>query len=426
MPEISPSVEFALNTFALLVWGALVMWMSAGFTMLEAGSVRTKNASMICLKNVGIFSIAGIAYYLVGFNIMYDDVDSIAGSFRFLFISPDAEMMVLDGDDSGLDELLGLHSAPSAQWLFQMLFVATTASIVSGAILERVKLWAFWIFTAVMTAFIYPIVGAWTWGGGWLAELGFEDFAGGTVVHVVGGSAALAGVVVVGARRGKFRADGTVKATPPSNALIMTLGVMILWLGWFGFNAGSVGGSATPQNAVAMATVLVNTNLAAAAGMLAAVACARPLFGRVGLATSLNGALAGLVSVTAGPVFSEHWWSLILGGVGGVLCTVATRLMERVRLDDVVGAVPVHLVAGTWGTLASAVAAGTDFGAQALGTLSVVSFVFVVSALTWKVIDWVVGVRVNPEIEYLGQDAAELGIESHPEFVLVPEDREGY
>ena len=364
---LDPDIQFILSTFSFLVWGVLVMWMCAGFTMLESGSVRTKNASMICLKNVGIFSIAGLSYFFVGYNLMYVDVDGIVGTFQFLHGPSEAEMTLFDGATGRIDEVVATGHSVMSSWFFQMLFVATAASIVSGAILERVKLWAFWAFTLVLTAFIYPIAGAWVWGGGWLAERGFQDFAGSTVVHAIGGSAALAALLVVGPRLGKFRPDGSVKATPPSNVLVVTLGVLILWLGWFGFNGGSQLALATPGDAVVMSSVLVNTNLAAASGLIAAVIVARPLFGRLGLASSLNGALAGLVSITAAPNIAESWWAVIIGAVGGLLCSLATRLMERMKLDDVVGAIPVHLVAGVWGTLAASITTGAEFGVQLLG-----------------------------------------------------------
>ncbi|MDE0319275.1 MAG: hypothetical protein OXI97_05285 [Acidimicrobiaceae bacterium] len=425
---MTSELEFVLNSFALLVWGALVMWMCAGFTMLEAGSVRTKNSSMICLKNIGIYSIATLAFFFVGYNIMYVDVGSVAGSFTLLYEPLDAEVALIGGDASPsvLAQVLAPGSSHIATWLFQMLFVATTASVVSGAMLERTKLSAFWLFTLVLTALIYPIAGSWVWGGGWLEARGFLDFAGGTVVHSVGGAAALAGVIVVGPRRRKFRVDGTAKPTPPSNVLVVTLGVLILWLGWFGFNAGSQGALASARDVATMGTILVNTNLAAAAGMLAAVACSRPVFGRLGLAPSLNGALAGLVSVTAGPAYADHYWAVIIGGLAGVLCTLATWLLERMRLDDVVGAVPVHLVGGVWGTLAAAVTSDAELATQALGAAAVFAFVFIASFVVWKIIDVTVGVRISPQVEFVGQDVAELGIESHPEYVLVPEDRDGY
>jgi Amt family ammonium transporter len=422
-------LEFIISSFSLLVWGALVMWMCAGFTMLESGSVRTKNASMICLKNVGIFSIAVLAYYAVGYNLMYVDVDGVIGTLRFFHGPTAAERTLFDAASaasSPIDEIVGRGHASMSGWFFQSLFVATTASIVSGTILERVKLWAFWAFTLVLTALIYPIAGAWAWGGGWLEEMGFQDFAGGTVVHVTGGCAALAALLIVGPRRGKFRPDGSVKATPPSNVLVVTLGVLILWLGWFGFNGGSQLALSTPGDAVTMSSVLANTNLAAASGLVAAVLVARPLFGRLGLASSLNGALAGLVSITAGPNIAETGWAVVIGAVGGLLCSGATKLMERLKLDDVVGAIPVHLVAGTWGTLAASIAAGADLGVQLAGVGSVAAFTFVASFIVWKVIDLTVGVRVSRDIEYVGQDVGELGIESHPEFVLVPEEFDDY
>ena len=419
-------IQFILNSFSFLVWGVLVMWMCAGFTMLESGSVRTKNASMICLKNVGIYSIAALAYFAVGYNLMYVDVDGFIGTFQFLTGPTEAEAALFDGATGRMDEIVGNGHSAMSGWFFQVMFVATTASIVSGAILERVKLWMFWAFTLVLTAFIYPIAGAWAWGGGWLGEQGFQDFAGSTVVHVTGGCAALAALLVVGPRRGKFRPDGTVKATPPSNVLVVTLGVLILWLGWFGFNGGSQLALSTPADVVMMSSVLANTNLAAAGGLVAAVVVARPIFGRLGLASSLNGALAGLVAITAGPNIADSGWAVVIGAVGGLLCSVATKLMERLRLDDVVGAIPVHLVSGIWGTLAASIAAGADFGVQLLGVGSVAAFSFTASFIVWKALDLAVGMRVSSDVEYVGQDVGELGIESHPEFVLVPEDYEDY
>ena len=429
--EVDPAaanqdVEFILSTFSFLVWGVLVMWMGAGFTMLESGTVRTKNASMICLKNVGIYSIAALSYFVLGYNLMFNDVDSVIGKFRLLHGPTDAEAAVFDGATGRVDEIIANGHSSMSIWFFQMLFVATAASIVSGAILERVRLWAFWAFTLVLTAVIYPIVGAWVWGGGWLYEMGFQDYAGSTVVHTTGGCAALAALLVVGPRRGKFRPDGSVKPTPPSNVLVVTLGVLILWLGWFGFNGGSQLMLGTPGDAVVMSSVLANTHLAAASGLVAAVLVARPLFGRLGLASSLNGALAGLVSITAAPNIAESGWAVVIGAVGGVLCSVATLLLERIKLDDVVGAIPVHLVAGIWGTLAASIAGGADLGVQLVGVGSVMAFAFVASIIVWKVIDLTIGMRVSRDVEYVGQDVGELGIESHPEFVLVPEDFDDY
>ena len=419
---MTEETRFVFNTFALLVWGALVMWMCAGFTMLESGSVRTKNASMICLKNVGIYSIAALAYLLVGYNFMYLDVNGMIGSFKLFFGPSGAEVAVLDGSHSSIAEVVSSGRSSMAFWFYQMVFVATAASIVSGAVAERIKLWAFFLFTLVLTGLIYPIVGAWTWGGGWLDDRGFQDFAGSTVVHSTGGWAALAGLLIVGPRLGKFRRNGTVKATPPSNVLLVTLGVLILWFGWFGFNGGSQLALGSASDAVAMSSILVNTNVAGAAGLVAALIVVRPIFGRMDLAVALNGALAGLVSITAGPAISDHRLALVIGAAGSVLCLLATKLLEKIKVDDVVGAVPVHLVGGIWGTLAASIAAGADLATQALGVVSVGGFAFVASLIVWKAMDWTAGLRISREVEQVGQDVGELGIESLPEFVIMPED----
>ena len=415
---------FIFNTFSFLVWGALVMWMCAGFTMLESGSVRTKNASMICLKNVGLYSIAGLAYFIIGYNFMYGDiVGGFIGSFDLLYGPSAAEIALLDGEEGAVDAVLADSSyATMSDWFFQMVFVATAASIVSGALAERVKMWSFFAFVLVLTAIIYPIVGAWTWGGGWLAEMGFQDFAGSTIVHSTGGWAALAGILVVGPRLGKFRRDGSVKATPPSNILVVTLGVFILWLGWFGFNGGSQLALGSAGDAVAMSHVLVNTNLAAAAGVMAALAVSRYILGRTDLFAGLNGAIAGLVSITAGPDIVDHYWAIVIGAIGGLIVVAGLKLFEKIKLDDVVGAVPAHLFAGIWGTLAVCIAAGGDFGVQLVGILAIGAFVFTVSFLLWRLLDVTVSVRVSKQVERLGQDAGELGLEAYPEFVLMPEE----
>ena len=421
--------QFVLNTFSFLIWGALVMWMCAGFTMLESGSVRTKNASVICLKNIGLYSIAGLAYYLLGYNLMYVDVTGWIGSVELLYGPSADELALLSlGDDATAEAQAAATAAvvesgysTMSDWFFQMVFVATTASIVSGTLAERVKLWSFFAFIAVLTAVIYPVVGAWTWGGGWLTEMGFQDFAGSTIVHSTGGWAALAGAIVVGARRGKFRPDGSVKSTPPSNVPVVTLGVFILWLGWFGFNGGSVLALGDAASAVAMSNVLANTNLAAAAGVMAAISTARPLLGRVDLLAGLNGAIAGLVAITAGPDIVDHYWAIVIGAIGGVICTAGIKLMETMKLDDVVGAVPAHLFAGVWGTLAVCIAAGGSFVTQLVGVLAVGVFVFAASWILWLVLEKTVGVRVSETVEELGQDTAELGIEAYPEFMLMPD-----
>ncbi len=420
---VAEETVFVLNTFSFLLWGSLVMWMAAGFTMLESGSVRTKNASVICLKNIGLYSIAGLAYYIVGYSLMYTDVSSVIGSFKLFYRPSAAEIALLDGGGEAAAVIENGYSVMS-DWFFQMVFVATAASIVSGALAERVKMWPFFIFTLFLTAFIYPVVGAWTWGGGWLNSLGFSDFAGSTIVHGTGGWAALAGILVVGPRLGKFKRDGSVKPTPPSNVVVVTLGVFVLWLGWFGFNGGSQLALGSAADAVAMGHVLVNTNLAAAAGVMTALAFSRFILGRMDMFAGLNGAIAGLVSITAGPDITAHYWAIVIGAVGGIICTAGIKLLERLRLDDVVGAVPAHLFAGIWGTLAVCIAAGGNFGVQLLGVVAVGAFTFTVSLLLWLVLKAALSVRVSKKVEQLGQDVAELKIEAYPEFLLMPEEED--
>ncbi|MCY3595939.1 MAG: ammonium transporter, partial [Rhodospirillales bacterium] len=366
--------------------------------------------------------IAGLAFYFIGYNLMYTDVGQFAGTLKLMYGSSADEIALLAEQADAEAAVVKAGYSTMSDWFFQMVFVATTASIVSGAIAERVKLWTFFAFTLLLTGVIYPIVGAWTWGGGWLSEMGFQDFAGSTIVHSTGGWAALAGIYVIGARLHKFRPDGTVKPTPPSNVVAVTLGVFILWMGWFGFNGGSQLAVAGASDAVAMSIVLVNTTLGGAAGVIVAIAVSRPLFGRVDLLAGLNGAIAGLVAVTAGPDFVDHYWAVLIGGVGGLVCAAAMRLMETLKLDDVVGAVPAHLVAGIWGTLAVCFAAGGDFLVQLTGIVAIGAFVFVTSFVVWKALDLLIGVRVSARVEGLGQDVAELGIEAYPEFMLMPDE----
>ena len=421
---VESETQFVLNSFSFLIWGALVMWMCAGFTMLESGSVRTKNASVICLKNIGLYSIAGLAFYIVGYNLMYVGVaeGGWIGSLRLFYGTTPDEIALLQGQEEVLEAVVANGYSTMSDWFFQMVFVATTASIVSGALAERVKLWSFLAFIAVLTAVIYPIVGSWTWGGGWLAAMGFQDFAGSTIVHSTGGWAALAGAIIIGPRKGKFRVDGTVKSTPPSNVPAVTLGVFILWLGWFGFNGGSQLALSGALDAVAVSNILANTNLAAAAGVLAAIGVSRPILGRIDLLAGLNGAIAGLVAITAGPDIVAHYWAIIIGAVGGVICVCGIAVMERIKVDDVVGAIPAHLFAGVWGTLAVCIVAGGNLLVQLTGIVAVGIFVLGAAMVTWLIIDRTMGARVAPVVEELGQDTAELGIEAYPEFVLMPEE----
>ncbi|MCY4378620.1 MAG: ammonium transporter [Candidatus Dadabacteria bacterium] len=421
---IEGEAQFVFNTFGFLVWGALVMWMAAGFTMLEVGSVRTKNASVICLKNLGLYSITGLTYYLVGFNIMYVGVEPGGwfGSLEFLYGTTADEVALLGGDEAATAAVVNSGYSAMSYWFFQMVFVATTASIVSDALAERVKLWPFFIFIAVLTSVVYPVVGAWAWAGGWLAELGFKDFAGSTVVHSTGGWAALAGAIMVGPRSGKFRADGSVKPTPPSNVPVVALGVFILWMGWFGFNGGSHLALSGAIDAVVLSNIFSNINLAAAAGVLASLSLSRPVLGRIDLFSGLNGALAGLVAITAAPDIVQHHWAIVIGAVGGMLCLLSMKSLEMLKIDDVVGAVPVHLCTGIWGTLAVCIAAGGSLFAQIIGILSIGVFVFGTSMLLWFVIDRTLGLRVSKDVEAIGQDAGNLGIEAYPEFLMMPEE----
>ena len=422
---VEGEAQFVFNTFGFLVWGALVMWMGAGFTMIEVGSVRTKNASIICLKNLGLYSIAGLTYYLVGFNIMYVGVEPGGwfGSLEFLYGTTADEVVLLGGKGTTASAVVRSGHSAMSYWFFQMVFVATTASIVSDALAERVKLWSFFVFIAVLTSLVYPVVGAWAWGGGWLAELGFKDFAGSTVVHSTGGWAALAGAIMVGPRSGKFRADGSVKATPPSNVPIVTLGVFILWMGWFGFNGGSHLALSGAFDAVVVSNIFSNINLAAAAGVMASLSLSRLVLGRVDLLAALNGALAGLVAITAAPDIVQHYWAIVIGAIAGMICLLSMKSLEMIKIDDVVGAVPVHLCTGIWGTLAVCIAAGGSLFAQIIGILSIGAFVFGSSMLLWFVIDRTLGLRVSKDVEAIGQDVGSLGIEAYPEFVIMPEEQ---
>jgi len=393
--------------------------MSAGFTMLESGSVRTRNASVICLKNVGLLAISGISFYLVGYTLMYGSAQIHVGDLRFLSGPSEVERSLLSGDESAIAAVLENENSTMSHWLFQMAFVASSASIVSGTLAERVRLWSFFVFVVALTSLIYPVVGAWTWGGGWLDEMGFKDFAGSTVVHSTGGWAALAGAVVLGARRGKFNQDGSVNQTPPSNVPLATLGMFILWMGWFAFNGGSHLRLSGVIDAVAMSNIVVNTNLAACSGFVAAIALSRLVFHRVDLMVSLSGAIAGLVAVSAGPDFSGHFWAIPVGAVGGTICVMGLKLLEKYRIDDGVGAIPAHLFSGVWGTIAVGIGSGGDLLVQLTGILSVGAFVFPVSLLLWLAIGQVINVRISMDAERRGKDLVELGIQAYPEFLVL-------
>ena len=400
-------LQYALDTFYFLVCGALVMWMAAGFAMLEAGLVRSKNTVEILTKNVTLFAVACTMYMVSGYAIMY------GGDYLLSGIAGDGV--------TGADE--PATYAPSADFFFQVVFVATAMSIVSGAVAERMKLFAFLAFAVVMTGFIYPMEGSWTWGGNpvfgaySLGDLGFLDFAGSGIVHMAGAAAALAGVIMVGARKGKYGANGEVNAMPGANLPLATLGTFILWLGWFGFNGGSVLATASVESANAVAVVFMNTNAAAAGGCLAALITAKVLFGKADLTMALNGCLAGLVAITAGPDTPSALQATIFGGLGGILVVFSIVTLDKLKIDDPVGAISVHGVVGLLGLLLVPVTNdGSSFSGQIIGALTIFGWVFIASLITFFVIKTALGLRVSEETEYEGSDIAECGVEAYPEF----------
>lgn len=403
-------LQYAMDTFYFLVSGALVMWMAAGFAMLEAGLVRAKNTTEILTKNVALFAIACTMYMVCGYSIMYGGGDFV------LFL----EGIVGDGV-AGAEE--AATYAPSADFFFQVVFVATAMSIVSGAVAERMKLWAFLAFAVVMTGFIYPMEGAWTWGGAsvfgmyTLGDLGFSDFAGSGIVHMAGAAAALAGVLILGARKGKYGPNGEAKAIPGANLPLATLGTFILWMGWFGFNGGSVLATSSVENANAVAVVFMNTNAAAAGGVIAALIFARVLFGKADLTMTLNGALAGLVAITAEPSTPTALEATLFGAAGGVLVVLSILALDKLRIDDPVGAISVHGVVGLLGLLLVPLTNdGASFSGQLIGAATIFGWVFGTSFVVWMVLKLVMGIRVTEEEEYEGVDLAECGQEAYPEF----------
>ena len=413
---LQKEMQYVFNTMLFLIGGFLVMWMAAGFAMLEAGMVRTKNVAMQCTKNISLFAIAGIVYWVVGYNLMYDGVDGgFLGSFTPKAIpEPDKDP--------------GSYAAAS-DWFFQMVFCATAASIVSGTLAERIKLWPFLIFVIILCGFIYPIQGSWKWGAGWLASgadaswikdiagAEFQDFAGSTLVHSTGGWAALVGAILLGARTGKFGANGQVNPMPGSNMPLATLGTFILWLGWFGFNGGSQLAMGTLSDASSVSKIFMNTNLAACGGVVAAIVLNQLFYGKVDVTMALNGALAGLVAITAEPLTPSPMMAIAIGAVGGVIVVFTVPLLDKMRIDDVVGAIPVHLFAGIWGTMAVPLTnSGASFMAQAIGVGAVAVFVIATSLIVWLLLKFTIGLRPTAEQEYEGLDKAEIGLEAYPEF----------
>ncbi|MEP3299492.1 MAG: ammonium transporter [Pseudoruegeria sp.] len=403
---------YILTTLLFLIGGFLVFWMAAGFAMLEAGLVRSKNVTMQLTKNVALFSIAAIMYWLVGFNLMYPgDGWIIPGIVGTLFAPTSLEAVGLSASDAALD-----YASVGSDFFFQLMFCATTASIVSGTLAERIKLWPFLIFVAILTGIIYPIEASWQWGGGFLSEMGFSDFAGSTLVHAAGGFAALAGAFILGPRIGKYK-DGRTIPMPGSNLALATLGTFILWLGWFGFNGGSQLAMGTVGDVTDVSRIFANTNMAAAAGALVALIATQVLYKKPDLTMVLNGALAGLVSITAGPLDPSLFGALWIGAVGGLIVVFTVPMLDRMKIDDVVGAIPVHLIAGFWGTLAVPFyTEGTSFMTQIIGFAAIGAFVFVVSTVIWVILKVTMGIRVSEEDEINGLDMAELGMEAYPEF----------
>lgn len=415
--EIGP---YIMTTLLFLIGGFLVFWMAAGFAMLEAGLVRSKNVAMQLTKNISLFSLAAIMYWLVGFNLMYPG--DFNGYFAFNFVPTSLEPVGLAAADASLD-----YASVGSDFFFQLMFVAATASIVSGALAERIKLWPFLAFVAVLTGLMYPISGSWQWGGGWLSEAGFSDFAGSTIVHSVGGWAALAGAIVLGPRLGKYK-DGKTIPMPGSNLALATLGTFILWLGWFGFNGGSQLAMGTVGDVTDVSRIFANTNMAAAAGAIMALTLTQVLYKKPDLTMVLNGALAGLVSITAEPLTPSLFDALLIGAVGGAIVVFTVPMLDKFKIDDVVGAIPVHLFAGIWGTIAVAFNTRTEIsegvertfaqqlGVQVTGIVAYGVFTFVIALVLWFILKAVVGIRVNEEDEINGLDMSELGMEAYPEF----------
>ena len=396
---VSAEVGFIFNTFLFLVCGFLVMFMAAGFAMLEAGSVTSKSVSVICAKNIGLFSIAGIMFWMFGYNLAYGIPE---GGYIGNFIPWSDASKIDTGYSDGSD------------WYFQMVFCATTVSIVSGTLAERIKLWPFFLFAAILSGIIYPIVMGWQWGGGWLASAGFADFAGSTLVHSTGGAAALAGAIILGPRLGRFTKSGSAAPLKPyaaSSIPLVTVGIFILWLGWFGFNGGSQLAMGTAVDAIAVSTIFMNTFLAGAGGVMAAAFTTRLGFGKTDVIQMLNGCIGGLVAITAEPLMPSPIAAILIGAVGGVIVVFGTKLLFSMKIDDVVGAVPAHLFAGIWGTLAVPITnPDVSFGAQLLGVISINAFVFIVSYIVWSIMKATIGIRLSKEGELKGTDVTETGV----------------
>jgi len=412
---VATDTVFILNSLLFLVGGFLVFWMAAGFAMLEAGLVRSKNVTMQLTKNVALFSLATVFYYLIGYNLMYPlgtwSMEGILSGVWGVAILEAVGIGRDAADDYG-------YASTGSDFFFQLMFCAATASIVSGALAERIKLWPFLIFTILLTAVIYPIQASWKWGGGFLDGMGFQDFAGSTVVHSVGGWAALTGAIILGPRLGKYAQDGKVNPIPGSNLALATLGTFILWLGWFGFNGGSQLAMGSIGDVADVSRIFSNTNAAAAGGAITALILTQVLYKKPDLTMVLNGALAGLVSITAEPLAPTLGQATVIGAIGGLIVVVSVPILDKFKIDDVVGAIPVHLIAGIWGTLIVPLTnSDASFGTQLYSIIVVGIFVVITSAIVWYVLKSIFGIRVDEEAEMNGLDTSELGMEAYPEFL---------
>ena len=406
-------IKYALDTFYFLMSGVLVMWMAAGFTMLEAGLVRSKNTTEILTKNVALYAIACCMYMVMGYSIMYGGTADLlipdAWFGNSIANATTAEVLASSGDT---------YYSGASDFFFQVVFVATAMSIVSGAVAERMKLWAFLAFAVVLTGFIYPMQALWSWGGGFLGEtVGYSDYAGSGIVHLCGATAALSGVLFLGPRKGKYGANGKVNAIPGANMPLAAIGMFILWMGWFGFNGGSELAVSSVESANNVASVFVNTNAAAAGGLLAALVLGHLLFGKADLTMAVNGALAGLVAITADPLSATGGMATLIGAIGGAIVVLSVSFFDKLQIDDPVGAISVHGVVGIWGLLAVTINADVTIMAQLTGAAVIFAWTFVTSSIVWYVLKLVMGIRVSEEQEYEGVDASECGIDAYPEFV---------
>jgi Amt family ammonium transporter len=418
--EAANSTAFIFNTLLFLIGGFLVMWMAAGFAMLEAGFVRTKNVSMQCLKNIALYSVAGLMFWAMGYNFLYSGGSEFIGIGAFGPYGMDPvglDAGSVEASAQLASDLVGTGYSTASDWFFQMVFCATTASIVSGTIAERVKFWPFILFVVVLTGFIYPVVASWEWGTGFLDDMGFSDFAGSTLVHSTGGWAALVGAIIIGPRLGKY-VGGKVHPIPASNIPLATLGMFILWLGWFGFNGASQLAAGTIADVADVSRIFVNTNMAAAGGVIAAIIYTQLRYKKIDVTLAINGALAGLVAITAEPLAPSVGLSVIIGAIGSILACLTVPLLDKFKIDDVVGAIPVHLVAGIFGTLIVPLSNGdASYGVQAIGVGATAVFVCAISAVVWFLLKVTIGLRPSEEDEIVGLDQAEIGVPAYPEFV---------